>query len=133
MDRQECMRRAAEFAVDTYIQNGMIVGLGTGSTASYAVRYLAKQLSAAKLRDVTAVATSVATFRLMSELGIPSLEFDDSVSIDVAIDGADAIDGDLNLIKGGGGALFREKLVELGARKVIIVRTYATCVSVLDS
>ncbi|GFE52896.1 ribose 5-phosphate isomerase [Babesia ovis] len=121
MDQQECMRRAAEYAVDSYVKDGMVVGLGTGRTASHAVRHLAKLLSSGQLRNIVGVATSTATQSLMCELGIPSRDADDSVRIDVAIDGADAFDGDLNLIKGGGGALFREKLVEQGAQKLIIV------------
>ncbi|CDR96496.1 ribose 5-phosphate isomerase A family protein, putative [Babesia bigemina] len=121
MDQQECMRRAAEQAVDSYVRDGMVVGLGTGRTASYAVRHLAKLLAAGTLRDVVGVATSVATQRLMHEVGIPSRDLDADTHIDVAIDGADAFDGDFNLIKGGGGALFREKLVELAAEKLVIV------------
>ncbi|ORM41120.1 Ribose-5-phosphate isomerase A [Babesia sp. Xinjiang] len=121
MDQQECMRLAAEYAVESYVRDGMIVGLGTGRTASHAVRHLARLIDSGRLRNVIGVATSKATQSLISELGIPFRDINESSRIDVALDGADAFDTDLNLIKGGGGALFREKLVELAADKLVIV------------
>jgi ribose 5-phosphate isomerase A len=99
----------------------MVVGLGTGSTAVYATRKLGELLSAGRLRDVAAIPTSRATEQEARRLGIPLL--DDGIPDEIAltIDGADEIDPALNLIKGGGGALFREKIVAEASRRVVIV------------
>ncbi len=100
-----------------YIKNGMIVGLGTGSTAKYLIDRVG-QLVREGLR-IQAVATSRATERQARALGIPLLEIDEADHIDLAIDGVDEIDGGFNATKGGGGALFREKIVASLAREVI--------------
>ncbi len=117
----EAKREAAEYAV-RYIESGMAVGLGTGSTAIFAVRYIGKLLSDGTLQDIVAFATSTVTWNAAVELKIPMLTDDLPRSLDVTIDGADEVDPRLNLIKGGGGALLREKLVAQNtAREIIVV------------
>jgi len=108
---------AAERAVQ-FVEDGMIVGLGTGSTAEFAIRKLGAMVKGG-LR-IRAIPTSLKSKRLASELEIPIIELDDTVEIDVTIDGADEVDSHLNLIKGGGGALTREKIVAYHTKKEII-------------
>ncbi len=108
---------AAERAVQ-FVEDGMIVGLGTGSTAEFAVRKLG-----AMVKDgfrIQAVPTSMKSKKLASEFAIPIIELDETIEIDVTIDGADEVDSHLNLIKGGGGALTREKIVAYHTKKEII-------------
>ena len=111
---------AAEHAVG-FVQPGMVVGLGTGSTAAYAVARLAELLRRGELRDIVAVATSKAVWEEAARQGIPMLSDDLPREIDVTIDGADEVDPQLDLIKGGGGALLREKIVAEASRRDIIV------------
>ena len=114
-------REAAEYAVNHYFESGMKVGLGTGSTAIWAVRYLAELLRTGARKDIVAFATSKVTLQEAVQLGIPMLSEDLPSSLDVTIDGADEVDPQLNLIKGGGGALLREKIVAQASAKEIIV------------
>jgi len=109
---------AAEKAVD-FIENGMTVGLGTGSTVAYMVKKLGQKVN--KELKITAVSTSIATTKLAESLGIHILNFDDVGVIDLTIDGADEVDKNLNGIKGGGGALLFEKIVASSSRKNIWV------------
>jgi len=114
-------QQAAEYAV-RYVESGMAVGLGTGSTAIFAVRYIGELLRRGALKDIVAFATSQVTWDEAVRLNIPMLSEDLPRSLDVTIDGADEVDPQLNLIKGGGGALLREKLVaQATAREIIIV------------
>ena len=103
-----------------YIENGMVIGLGTGSTAAYMIQALARRLREG-LTIVGAVPTSEATAQLAGDLGIPLTNLDTHPQLDLAIDGADEIDGQLRLIKGGGGALLREKIVAAASRRFIII------------
>lgn len=121
-DEQDHFKQeAAEFAV-TYVKSGMIVGLGTGSTAIFATRHIAELLHRGELRDIRAFATSKAVWEEAVRLGIPMLTDDMPLEIDLTIDGADEVDPKLNLIKGGGGALLREKIVaEASHREIIVV------------
>lgn len=109
---------AAEKAVE-YIEDGMVVGLGTGSTATYVIKKLGELVQ--KGLQITAVPTSMQTKKLATDCGISIVELDDHTVIDVTIDGADEVDSNLNLIKGGGGALVREKIVAYHSNRVIIV------------
>jgi ribose 5-phosphate isomerase A len=111
-------KAAAESAAD-FVQNGMVVGLGTGSTAFFAIHKIAERiLSGLKIH---AVATSVQTENIARELNIPIISFSDVAVIDLAIDGADEVDPAGNLIKGGGGALLREKVVASNSRAFHVV------------
>ncbi|NQX63377.1 ribose-5-phosphate isomerase RpiA [Paenibacillus qinlingensis] len=114
----EAKRAAAELAI-TEIRDGMIVGLGTGSTAYWAIQGLGVRVQNGL--HIQAVATSVASENLAKELGIPLIPFADISEIDVTIDGADEVDTAWHLIKGGGGALLREKIVAFSSKKLIIV------------
>lgn len=113
-------QKVGEAAVD-YIASGMVVGLGTGSTAVWVVRRLAEQLRRRTLADILAVPTSQETEQEARRLEIPLTTLESHPRVDVVIDGADEVDPDLNLIKGGGGALLREKLVAQAGQRLIIV------------
>lgn len=120
IDLEALKRQAAEEAVD-FIRSGMIVGLGTGSTAVYAVRRIGALLADGRLHDVIGIPTAEVTAREAERCGVPLGTLDDHPVIDLAIDGADEIDPALNLIKGLGGALLREKIVAAAARQFIVV------------
>lgn len=117
---EEYKRMAAEAAVEA-VKPGMVVGLGTGSTANYAITRIAKLLKSGELTDIVGIPSSVPTNDLASSLGIPLATFADHAVIDVTIDGADEVDKELNLIKGGGGALLQEKILAQVSREVIII------------
>lgn len=116
---QELKQKAGETA-GTFVQSGMVVGLGTGSTAVWAVRQLAELIARGKLTAILAIPTSEATDREARGLKIPLTTLEDHPFLDLAIDGADEVDPGLNLIKGGGGALLREKIVAQAAKRLII-------------
>jgi ribose 5-phosphate isomerase A len=114
-------KAAAEYAV-RYIESGMTVGLGTGSTAIFAIQRIGALLQSGGLKDIVGFATSRASWDAAVDLNIPMLADDLPQAIDVTIDGADEVDPQLNLVKGGGGALLREKLVaQATAREIIVV------------
>ena len=112
--------KAGEAAVEL-IASGMVVGLGTGSTANQVVRRLAERLRRQTVTDILAVPTSMETEREARRLGIPLTTLESEPQVDVVIDGADEVDPGLDLIKGGGGALLREKIVAQAGRRLIIV------------
>jgi len=113
-------QQAAEKAVE-FVQSGMVVGLGTGSTAIFATRRIARLLKDGKLKNVSGFATSKSVWKEGQMLGIPMMSDDMPNSLDLTIDGADEVDPDLNLIKGRGGALLREKIAAQASRRVIVV------------
>ena len=104
-----------------FVRSGMTVGLGTGSTAIHATRRIAQRLQQGELRDIRAIPTSLATEAAARQLGIPLYDFDTIARIDITIDGADEVDPALNLIKGGGGAMLREKIVAQASDRFVIV------------
>lgn len=119
MSLSEQEKKAAAVEAAKLIQNHQIIGLGTGSSAYYAIQEVAMLIKGGM--DLKAVATSAQTEKLAAELGITLLPLEEITSIDLTIDGADEFDSELNLIKGGGGALFREKIVaSLSKREIII-------------
>lgn len=118
--RTHYKQQAAEAGAE-FVQSGMVVGLGTGSTAILAIRHIAHLLNGGKLENVIGFATSKAARDEAQRLGIPMMAEEMPHSIDITIDGADEIDPDVNVIKGGGGALLREKIVAQASRRVIIV------------
>lgn len=113
-------QRAAEAAME-YVRDGMIIGLGTGSTADFFLQALAAALRTGRLRDIRGVPTSRQSEDRAIELGIPLIEPAPAHTPDVTIDGADEIDPQLNLIKGLGGALLREKIVAQSSKQLIII------------
>lgn len=124
LTQDELKKMVGYKSVDDYVKSGMVVGLGTGSTAYFAVERLGQLLKSGELEDIVAIPTSVRTKEQAEELGIPLVTLDTHSKLDVAIDGADEVDPDLNLVKGGGGALLREKQVEIMADKFIVIGTF---------
>jgi ribose 5-phosphate isomerase A len=120
VDVIELKRRAAEYAVD-FVTSGMVVGLGHGSTTIFALRRIARSLCEGELHDVLGIPTSTKVEQDARELNIPLTTLSEHPVIDLTIDGADEVDDDLNLIKGGGGALLREKIIAQASRREIIV------------
>ncbi len=118
MTVDEQKQAAAHRALD-FVNDGMVVGLGTGSTADHFVKALGKHVSSGL--SVHGVATSLATESLARECNIPLVSIDDVERIDVTVDGADEVDRDLRLIKGGGGALLREKIVAHGSARMVVI------------
>jgi ribose 5-phosphate isomerase A len=121
VSQEELKKQVGYKAVDDYVKSGMVVGLGTGSTAYYAVERVGQKLKSGELKDILAIPTSIRTKEQAEELGIPLVTLDTHSKLDVSIDGADEVDDDLNLTKGGGGALFREKIVEIASEKFIVI------------
>jgi ribose 5-phosphate isomerase A len=118
MDRFK--QEAGHYAADR-VSNGMVVGLGSGSTARHATLRIAARLRAGDLRDVVGVPTSVETAELARAEGIPLTTLEEHGIVDLTIDGADEVDPGLNVIKGLGGYLLREKIVAYATRHEIIV------------
>ena len=112
-------KRAAEKAVEQ-VRPGMVVGLGVGSTASYAVKRIAELLRLGDLQDIVALPCANSVEDMARRLGIPLTTLNDHPEVDLTIDGADEVDPSLNLIKGGGGALLKEKIVAQASRRELI-------------
>ncbi|MBP0725701.1 ribose-5-phosphate isomerase RpiA [Bacillus sp. RG28] len=125
-EKQIVGEKAAE-----YVKDGMIVGLGTGSTVFYTIKKLGEMVNQGL--SIKGIPTSIQTETLARELKIPLVNFSEVDCIDVAIDGADEIDSDLNLIKGGGGALLREKIIAKAANTFIVVADSTKIVESLGS
>src|SRR6204780_2458146 len=130
-DPQAALKKEAAVYALRYVKSGMTVGLGTGSTAIFAIRHIASMLKSGELKDIVCFATSRGSWNAAVELNIPMLTEDLPKNIDVTIDGADEVDPQLNLIKGGGGALLREKLVASASRQVVIIADSSKQVAVL--
>ncbi|HEY0144495.1 MAG TPA: ribose-5-phosphate isomerase RpiA [Thermoanaerobaculia bacterium] len=103
------------------VRSGMALGLGTGTTANEFVKLLAESLKKGDLRDIRCTCTSEKTEALARSLGVPTFSLSEIVPLDLAVDGADEIDAQLRLIKGRGGALLREKIVEQQAKRFIVI------------
>jgi ribose 5-phosphate isomerase A len=131
LKQSDLEKEAAAHASLRFVHDCNVVGLGTGSTAAYAVRFLGDQvLAGLKIRGIP---TSVHTRDLAASLGIPLTTLDECQQIDVDIDGADEFDPKLNLIKGGGGALLREKIIASASRQVVIIADSSKQVAVLGT
>jgi len=113
-------KRAAAARALELVEDGMTLGLGTGSTAGWFVRLLSERIRATGL-EVHGVATSSATVWLAQELGVPLRQPDEVEHIDLTVDGADEIDRSLNLIKGGGAALLQEKIVAAASWRMVVI------------
>lgn len=124
MGKDEAKRTAGYAAADRYVTSRMKVGMGTGSTAVWAIRRIGERLAAGEIAGVTGVATSSQSEIECQELGIPLRSMNDPEiggRLDVTIDGADEIDRDRRLVKGGGGALLIEKIVAYASSRVVVV------------
>jgi ribose 5-phosphate isomerase A len=118
---------AARYAVKQYVRDGMTLGLGTGSTAAFALAAMGQ----ASFRDIRGVPTSEAAAALARQAGIPLIALNEVDQVDLTIDGADEISPALGLIKGGGGALLREKLVAEASREMVVIADASKLVSQL--
>ncbi|KAG1368682.1 Ribose 5-phosphate isomerase [Cocos nucifera] len=118
---QDDLKKLAAVKAVENVTSGMVLGLGTGSTAAFVVAEIGALLSSGKLTGIVGVPTSKRTFEQAKCLGIPLSTLDDHPCLDLAIDGADEVDPDLNLVKGRGGALLREKMVEAASNKFVVV------------
>lgn len=122
-------KEAAARASLQFVKDGQVVGLGTGSTAAFFIKLLAEKVKAG-LR-IRGIPTSVRSGELAESLGIPLTTLDECQEIDVTVDGADEVDPQLRLIKGGGGAMLREKIVASATKKLVIVADASKQVAVL--
>jgi ribose 5-phosphate isomerase A len=120
MDATLLKQQAAEKAVE-FVESGMIVGLGHGTTAIWATRKIAELIKSKQLTDILAIPVSAQTEAEAQQLGIPLSTLELHPSIDLTIDGADEVAPNFNVIKGGGGALLREKIVAQATKREIIV------------
>ena len=128
MDAREMKVKAAEAAL-AHVENGMRLGIGTGSTAEEFVRLLAEKVHAGM--TIRGVPTSERTARLCVELGVPLASLEELPQLDLTIDGADELDHRLTLIKGGGGALLREKIVAAASGRMIVIADESKVVETL--
>ncbi|GER44460.1 ribose 5-phosphate isomerase family protein [Striga asiatica] len=118
---QDDLKKIAAYKAVEHVRSGMVVGLGTGSTAKHAVDRIAHLLRQGKLKDIVGIPTSTKTHEQAVSLGIPLSDLDSHPVVDLAIDGADEVDPDLNLVKGRGGSLLREKMIESASKKFIVI------------
>jgi ribose 5-phosphate isomerase A len=130
MDARQMKIEAARAAL-TYVESGMRLGIGTGSTAEEFVRLLAEKVASGL--SIEGVPTSERTAKLCHELGVPLKSLDELPELDLTIDGADELDGALTLIKGGGGALLREKIVAASSARMIVIADESKIVQTLGA
>lgn len=116
----ELKKLAAEKAMD-FVRSGMILGLGTGSTVYFVLENIAGLLKSGELKNIKGIPSSKQTEELAKEFGIPLTTLDENPVIDLTIDGADEVDPILNLIKGGGAALWKEKIIAQASKRFIVV------------
>jgi len=121
LDPATIMKQQVARAAVARVKSGTVVGLGSGSTAAFAIQYLGERLQSGELTDIVGVPTSFQSEVLAKEYGIPLATPNDVDRIDVAIDGADEVDPQKNLVKGGGAAHTREKIVDCLAEEFIVV------------
>jgi ribose 5-phosphate isomerase A len=131
-DLQDQMKQAVAAAATEQIESGMIVGLGSGSTAALMIQALGAKLRSGELRDITGVTTSFQGEVLAAELGIPLQSLNAVDRIDLAIDGADEVDPAFQLIKGGGACHVQEKLVAARAKRFVVVVDASKLVDTLN-
>jgi ribose 5-phosphate isomerase A len=121
IDPVKVMKQEVGKAAAALVKSGTIVGLGTGSTTAYAIEYLGSRLKSGEIKDIQGVPTSFQAEVLAKQYGIPLTTLDAIDHIDIAIDGADEVDPQKNLIKGGGAAHTREKIVDYLAEQFVVV------------
>lgn len=118
---QDRLKKEVGISAVDFIQSGMVLGLGTGTTVRFALEEIGKRYKDGRLTDIVGIPSSLDTDRRARELGIPIITFDEKQELDLTIDGADEVDPDLNLIKGGGGALLREKVLAQASRRNVMI------------
>lgn len=118
---QEELKKIAAYKAVEFVESGMVIGLGTGSTAKYAVARISELLKEGKLKDIIGIPTSTTTHGQAVSLGIPLADLDSHPIVDLSIDGADEVDPALNLVKGRGGSLLREKMIEGASKKFVVI------------
>ncbi|MBI4228763.1 MAG: ribose-5-phosphate isomerase RpiA [Deltaproteobacteria bacterium] len=118
---QDRLKKEAGETAAHFVKSGMVVGLGTGSTTRFALEEIGKRIKSGKLKDIVGIPSSIQTEKISKELGISLTTFDEFQEIDLTIDGADEVDPKLNLIKGGGGALLREKILAQASKRNIMI------------
>ena len=131
-EEKEAMKAEAGIAACAFVENGMRIGIGTGSTVKYTILELGRRIREEGL-DIAGIPTSDATEKLSIEQNIPMLDWDSCEHLDLVIDGADEFDEELHLIKGGGGALLREKIVAESSGGMIVVADASKRVDVLGA
>jgi|SRR6478672_7413955 len=132
-DPVKVMKQEVGKAAAALVKSGAIVGLGTGSTTAYAIEYLGERIKSGELKDIKGIPTSFQASVLAKQYGIPLTTLDEVDHIDIAIDGADEVDPHKNLIKGGGAAHTREKIVDTLAEQFIVVVDSSKLVDQLGS
>ncbi|KFK41535.1 hypothetical protein AALP_AA2G141900 [Arabis alpina] len=118
---QEDLKRIAAYKAVEYVKSGMVIGLGTGSTAKHAVSRISELLKQGKLSNIIGIPTSTTTHEQAISLGIQLSDLDSHPIVDLSIDGADEVDPSLNLVKGRGGSLLREKMIEGASKKFVVI------------
>lgn len=132
-DTAKLMKQLVGKVAADRVQSGNIVGLGTGSTTAFMIQFLGDRLKSGDLKDIKGIPTSFQSSVLAKEYGIPLTTLDEVDRIDIAIDGADEVDPQKNLIKGGGAAHTREKIVDALAKEFIVVVDSSKMVDKLGS
>lgn len=121
MNTQDILKRkSAERAVE-FVKSGMVLGFGSGSTFKYVLHVIAEKLNSGELKNIVGVSSSESTEKLANELNIPTSTLSNNPSLNLTIDGADEVDAKLNLIKGGGAAHLREKVIVQASKQFIII------------
>lgn len=133
MDPVKLMKQEVGRAAAAQVKSGSIVGLGTGSTTAFAIQFIGERLAAGEITDIVGIPTSFQASVLAKKHGIPLTTLDEAPRIDIAIDGADEVDPQQNLIKGGGAAHTREKVVDGLAERFIVVVDSSKLVEKLGS
>ncbi|KAI3730641.1 hypothetical protein L1987_61813 [Smallanthus sonchifolius] len=118
---QDELKKIAAYKAVEFVESGMVVGLGTGSTAKHAVDRIGELLQQGVLSNIVGIPTSMKTHEQAMSVNIPLSDLDTHPVIDLAIDGADEVDPDLNLVKGRGGSLLREKMIEFASKKFVVI------------
>ena len=131
-EQQDDLKKEAAKSALEFVEDGMVLGLGTGSTVRFALYELAEKIKSEGL-EIIGIPTSTDTEELAQELKIPLTDLKNHPEIDVTIDGADEVDPDFNLIKGMGGALLREKIVARNTKKEVIIVDYSKMVKKLGT
>ncbi len=133
MNLSTLLKQQVGIAAAQRVQSGMVVGLGTGSTTAFAIEEIGRRLTAGEITDIVGIPTSFQAVVLAKKYGIPIRSLDDVDGVDLAIDGADEVDPHKNLIKGGGAAHTREKVIDALAKQFIVVVDQSKLVDRLGS